>query len=116
MINITVLDMEPDSRLSEMPKPKYICTDSWNIPVVGQEDYVALRAHAELLQTERDEKDKQLATCYDRMNKAEAQRDLAVEALEIIKECFTTEAMFSETATAAMTARMIKKVLKECGE
>lgn len=47
---------------------------------------------------------------------AKAQRDLAVEALEIIKECFTTEAMFSETATAAMTARMIKKVLKECGE
>ena len=45
---------------------------------------------------------------------AKAQRDLAVEALEIIKECFTTEAMFSETATAAMTARMIKKVLKEC--
>ena len=47
---------------------------------------------------------------------AKAQRDLAVEALEIIKECFTTEAMFSETATAAMTASMIEKVLKECGE
>ena len=47
---------------------------------------------------------------------AKAQRDLAVEALEIIKECFTTEAMFSETATAAMTASMIKKVLKECVE
>ena len=45
-----------------------------------------------------------------------AQRDLAVEALEIIKECFTTEAMFSETATAAITASMIKKVLKECVE
>ena len=94
MINITVLDME-DSRLSEMPKPNYVRTDLWNIPVVGQEDYDALRAHAESLQ---------------------AQRDLAVEALEIIGECFTTEAMFSETATAAMTARMIKKVLKECGE
>ena len=116
MINITVLDMELDSRLIEMPKPKYVCTDSWNIPVVGQEDYDALRAHAESLQAQRDEKDKERATCYDRMNKAEAQRDLAVEALKIIGECFTTEAMFSETATAAMTASMIKKVLKECGK
>ena len=68
------------------------------------------------VKAQRDEKDKQLATCYDRMNKAEAQRDLAVEALKIIGECFTTEAMFSETATAAMTASMIKKVLKECGK
>ena len=38
----------------EMPKPKYVCTDSWNIPVVGQEDYDALRAHAESLQAQRD--------------------------------------------------------------
>lgn len=57
----------------------------------------------------------QFATAAE-LAEAKAQRDLAVEALEIIKECFTTEAMFSETATAAMTARMIKKVLKECGE
>ena len=47
---------------------------------------------------------------------AKTQRGLAVEALKIIGECFTTEAMFSETATAVATASMIKKVLKECGK
>ena len=63
-----------------------------------------------------DEEESRIDQLERELAEAKAQRDLAVEALKIIGECFTTEAMFSETATAAMTARMIKKVLKECGE
>ena len=47
---------------------------------------------------------------------AKAQRDLAVEALKIIGECLIMKVKFPENATAAITASMIKKVLKECGE
>ena len=47
---------------------------------------------------------------------AKAQRDLAVEALKIIGECLIMKVKFSENATAAITASMIKKVLKECGK
>ena len=47
----------------------------------------AMRRVAELktelaaAQAQRDEKDKQLASCYDRMDKAEAQRDKLEKAL-----------------------------------
>ena len=85
--------------------------------------YIEQALRIEQLERELAEVKEQLRLCNvdqfttaAELAEAKAQRDLAVEALEIIKECFTTEAMFSETATAAMTASMIKKVLKECVE
>ena len=38
--------------MKNMPKPKYVCVDSWGVPIVGQEDYDALRAHAQILERE----------------------------------------------------------------
>ena len=51
-----------------------------------------------------------------KLAEAKAQRDLAVEALKIIGECLIMKVKFPENATAAITAIMIKKVLKECGK
>ena len=68
-------------------------------------------------QAQRDEKDKQLADCYDRMNKAEAQRDKALVALNSIKEYWNQDRnekdMFYACWFAINTA---EEVLKECGK
>ena len=59
---------------------------------------------------QRDEKDKQLATCYDRMNKAEAQRDKAIAFLHVYR---------NDTPLGNqphMLAHEVDQFLKECGK
>lgn len=58
----------------------------------------------------------ELVAARAELAEAKEQRDLAVEALKIIGECLIMKVKFPENATAAITASMIKKVLKECGK
>tara|TARA_R110000868_G_scaffold230966_1_gene484251 strand:- start:229 stop:507 length:279 start_codon:yes stop_codon:yes gene_type:complete len=59
---------------------------------------------------QRDEKDKQLASCYDRMDKAEAQRDKAL----VILRYYRHETPLGHQPY--MLAHEVDLLLKECGK
>ena len=80
-----------------------------------EEDIARLERELNATQAQRDEKDKQLASCYDRMEKAEAQRDKARnDALELAAQLCDSEA--SCEGIAQKCAAAIRAMKKECGK
>ena len=87
-----------------------------NFPRYLERELVAARAELAEAKAEIVRLTKRKDECSNGWDAALAQRDLAVEALKIIGECLIMKVKFPENATAAITASMIKKVLKECGK
>ena len=77
---------------------------------VAGRDVGHLTAEIASAQAQRDEKDKQLASCYGRMDKAEAQRDKALAFLQVYRH---------ETPLGHqphMIAHEVDLLFKECGK
>ena len=76
--------------------------------------YAHLTAQIAAAEAERDEKDKQLASCYDRMEKAEVQRDKARnDALDLAAQLCDSEASCEGIAQKCAAAI---RAMKECGK